>query len=258
MKTKGTIIVTPLMSDMKEGQKGYLTTDAIVVINGNMVVIATGYSISEIKQDKYVLPIERTGTGNEDYEIDFNVARTFFNTNMSEEEIQKLKDSPNFIGPYPIVTEIVQPLNYREQAYPRMDLYELLEAFLQINQSLEDNPDNEMYMGDKKTLRKLIKGKLKELSLEEIRNYQNYFAPLNKEESNDGEIVNYAEDENIMNFVQSRIEELEQEGIRYEKMSIDELEKEKIKATNESKFELAGRIRDIIILKKQKITSNNN
>jgi hypothetical protein len=241
MEIKGTIIITPLMSEMEVGQKGYLTTDAIVVINGNMVFIGTGYSISELKQDKYAIPIGRTGSGDEDYEIDFHIARSFFNTKVNKEDIQKIIDSKNFIGPYEVATEIEQLSNYREQCYPRMDLAELLNSLGEINELLGEDAESEIYKKDRAKLRKLIKGKLSNLPLEVLQNYEKTFSPLDDEESDGGREVNYFADEVILRFVKEKIEIL-----MLEEMEVPELIIEETNAARDLDFEKAGYIRKII------------
>ena len=255
MKIKGKIVVTPLMSEMKVGQKGYLTTDAILVINGDMVFITEGYSISEIKDGKYVLPIERIGPEKEDFEIDFFISRTFFNTQVSEEELQKLKENKNLIGPYEVTTEIEQPFNYRTQAYPRMDLFELLQNFIEINKAIQDYPHEEKYVGDKKTLRELITEKLKKLPLAELRTYDTYFLPVSQEEEDNG-VVSYVEDKKLANVVENQINTLLGTEDVFKNMSIKELDTEMKAASTAGNYELSAHLRDLISNKTNAVKNN--
>jgi hypothetical protein len=245
MKISGTALITPLMSEMKVGQKGFLTTDSIVIVNGNTIFIGTGYSISDIKIDKYKLPIERTGPGEEDFAIDFYIPAQFFNTKLKDEDLQKLKENKNFIGPYQIETELYQAMNYQKQTYPRMDLLELLENFAEVNKLCMGNPDNEYCEEEKKLLRKLIKSKFREMPVNLVKDYSKYFAPLSKEESNDGELVNYSEDTYLHNFISQRISECEETEL-LRSMSLKELEVEKEKAIREEYYEKGRRIQNVI------------
>ena len=192
MKLKGILLVSPLMSQMSIGQIGFLTADAIIVANNREIFIDTGKSISQIKnmETGYTIPITRTGPGKEDYELDFDITQKFFNNEINEETKEKYKEIPEIIGPFPINVELYQALNYRKQLYPRMDLRELMDDLVLTNQYLQEWTDNEIYLEDKKYLRRLIKEKLKNLSIKELEVYQKTFGPLSDEESENGEIIN--------------------------------------------------------------------
>ncbi len=248
MEINGVIIVTPLMSEMEVGQSGYLTTDAIVVVNKSKLFIAIGYSISEIKSEKYRIPITRTGPGKEDYKIDFNITALFYNSYLNEEEFQAAAESNKFIGPYNVQTEIYRPLEYCEQQYPRMDLLELIKEFGEVKNTLLEIPDDKKAQEDIKELRKFLKMKFMELSLKELRLYEISFDPLSEEMSEGGEIINYIEDKKMSQFIHKLIEDLE-EHIELQDLPVDELEKRKKTATDNSNFELAGKIHNIIIKK---------
>lgn len=239
-------MVSPLMSQMEIGQTGYIHTNAITVINGDEVFININSGISETKRGgKYLIPIKRIGPGIEDFEIDFNVAYYFFNNNVSQEEREKLKKTNKFIGPYTIKSEIYRAGNYREQGYPRMDLDELMDALININQLLDEIPEHEVYTGDKKELRRLIKEKLNEMSAKELEYYIKSFSPLEEENSQNGEIINYLADESILKFIIERIKSIKTQQ-KLEDLPTEEL-KEKLKiANNNQNFELSAQIRDII------------
>lgn len=246
MKIKGTVIVSTLMSQMEVGQTGYMLTEAITVINGEEVFIDINSSVSETKSEKkYVLPVKRTGPGKDEFEIDFNVAYYFFNNNISPEERERLKAAKNLIGPYPIETEIYKSGNYRQQSYPRMDLDELTSSLIDVNTLLDDLPENEIAIGDRKELRKLIKTKLMELPIKELEYYKRCFSPLDEEESQNGDMVNYLADEKLLNFIIERIRNFKMQQ-KLEEMSKEELEKELATANQQEDFERSSYIRDMI------------
>ena len=246
MKINGTVIVSPLMSQMEVGQNGFMLTEAVTVINGSEVFIDTNSSISEIKSEKkYVLPVKRAGPGEEDFEIDFNVAYYFFNNSVTQEAREKLKTRKNLIGPYPIKTEVYKTGDYRKQSYPRMDFDELTASLIDVNTLLEDLPDNEIALGDRKELRKLIKAKLTELPIKELEYYIKCFSPVSDEDNQNGEIVNYLADERILNFIMERIQSSKAQQ-KLEEMSREELEKELSTATQNEDFERSMYIQDII------------
>lgn len=251
MKINGIILVSPLMSQMSVGQSGFLTTEAITVMNNREIFINTGKSISQIKTPNtgYVIPITRTGGGKEDFEISFNIAINFFNNEVNEEVKMKYKENSNLIGPFPIESEVYQALDYREQLYPRMDLRELTDDLVLTNQYLQETPDNEVYLEDKKRLRIFIKQKLKKLSLRELEMCQKDFEPLSEKESEGGEIINYIEDKGIVNFILQQIQNLKaQQGL--EEMSVKDLEKELETANGNEDFERSTLILQIMTIKK--------
>jgi len=252
MEIKGVIIVSSLMSQMEVGQTGYLTTEAITIMNGCEMFINTGSSISQVKNKTtlHTLPITRTGPGKEDFEIDFHISQYFINNEVDEETKKKYQLNPKLIGPFPIEVEIYRALSYREQLYPRMDLTELIEDLILTNQYLETSPDNEIYIEDKKVLRNFIREKLKEVDLDTLIIYQKTFSPLSEEESQDGEMVNYAEDEKILKFVIRRMEEL-QINQQLERMSLEKLHRELELSNRNEDFERSGILRDIIRQKEQ-------
>jgi len=248
MKINGIIIVMPLMSEMKVGQKGYLTTEAVLIVNTTKIFISTRYDISEIRDGKYLIPITRTGEGKEDYEIDFSVTTTFYNTQFSEKDFKSVKENSNYIGPYDIQTEIDQPLNYREQKYPRMDLLELVGEFLTIKETLRDTPNETIALEDQKIIRRLLKEKMKELMLSELKKYETSFDILNEEESKNGEIFNYIEDVSMANFIHNRIETLKLEQ-NPEDMSVQELEVLQKQAIKKEDYEKGRYYQNLIDIK---------
>ena len=247
MKIDGILLVSPLMSQMEEKEKGFLTSDAIIVANNREIFIDTGKSISQIKnvETGYTIPITRTGKGKEDFELNFDITQKFFNNEINEETKEKYKGNSEIIGPFPINVELYQALNYRKQLYPRMDLKELMDDLVLTNQYLEDWPDNEIYLEDKKYLRRLIKEKLKNLSIKELEVYQKTFGPLSDEESENGEIINFVEDSGIVNFIIQLIEKLKAHKT-FEDMSKEELKKELLLANANEDFERSSLIRDIM------------
>ncbi len=239
------------MSQMEVGQTGYLSTDAIAIMNNCEVFINTGSSISQIKNPdtKHTLPITRTGLGKTDFEIDFYTTSYFFNNEVDEETEEKYKKNPRYIGPFPIEVEIYRALSYREQLYPRMDLSELISDLVLTNQYIEDMPDNEVYLEDKKQLRILIKEKLKTVSIKELEIYQKTFEPFSEEESDGGAIKNYAEDRGIVNRIIQYKQILKaQQGL--EEMSVEELKKELEISNSNEDFERSTLILQIMNIKK--------
>jgi len=244
MKLNGILLVSPLMSQMNIGQMGYLTTDAITVINNCEMFINTGKNVSQIKDTntKHVIPIIRTGPGKEDFTLEFYIATNFINNEMDEKTQERYKENPNIIGPFvPDGVEVYQALDYRKQLYPRMDLMELMNELVLTNENLRDLPDNEI----KKYLRRLIKEKLKNLSLKELEVYQKTFGPLSEEESENGEIINYVEDSGIVNYIIQLIEKAKAHK-EIEDMSKEELKKELLLANDNEDFERSGYIRDLL------------
>jgi len=251
MKINGIILVSPLMSQMSVGESGFLSADAIIIINNREMFIDTGKSVSQIKNVNtgYTIPITRIGEEKEDFELDFGITQRFFNNEINEEIKEKHKENSKLIGPFLINVELYQALNYRKQLYPRMDLTELISELVTINECLEEAPDNEIFVEDKKQARIFIKGKLKNLSLKELQNYQITFAPLSEEASNGGEIINYVEDKGIVNFILQQIEGLKaHQGL--EELSVKDLEKELETANGNEDFERSTLILNLITTKK--------
>lgn len=247
MKIKGIILVSPVMSQMIVGQSGFLASDAIIVVNNREVFINTGKSISQIKnaETNYTIPITRIGPEKEEFEINFDIALNFFNNEMDEETKEKYKENSKLIGPFPINAELYQALNYREQLYPRMDLIELMNDLILTNQYLQEATENEIYIEDKKQLRKFIKKKLEHLSLKELETYKKTFGPLSEEESQDGEIINFLEDSKIVDFIVQLMQEIK-EHKELKDMSKKELDIELLLANGKEDFERSSIIRDII------------
>jgi len=250
MKIKGIVIVSPLMFQMEPGQKAFLDSNAAIFIN-NELFIDTRYSISTIKDDErdYIIPIERVGSGKEDFEIDFNISYSLYNQKFSEKKKKHILQNEYIIGPYKVETEIYQPTNYQKQTYPRMDLDDLIDSFSSINELLEDYPQYETYLDDKKVLRNLIIEKFKESPLIVLKKYERYFLPIIKEEQKNGE-VSYVADKKIADFIFKQIEILTQmEGIM-EIMSIEELTTEMNRLLKEENYMGAALYRDAINKKK--------
>ncbi len=247
MKTTGRILISPLMSQMQVGQSGFLHADAIIVVD-NKIFIDTSFSVLEVKNDKHLLPIKKIGIGKEDYEIDFNVTHYFCNIKLNKKEIEDLKNG-SIVGPYNIEIEIYTPLKYQEQIYPRMDLEGLIDVFVANNMLIESEEETESSLNDKKKLKQLIIEKLKILSLATLKTYENIFSPLSIEDSNDGEIINYAEDRDICTFITRLIQRLKSQQ-KLKDLTIPELETElKISDTNED-YERSSHIAELINIKK--------
>lgn len=247
MEIKGIIMVSPLMFQMELGQEGFLSIDAAFLID-NELFINTRCSVAKSKNPttKHVVPIKRIGTGQEDFEIDFNIAYFLYNEKKTESERQQIIDAPFIIGPYEVEIETYRPMNYREQIYPKMDLEELITSLVATNELLQGIPNNETYNGDKKRLRSLIKGKLKQLPLAELKTYEIEFTPLSEAESQDGIMVNYCEDENILEFIINRIGLLQSQEEEMNTMSIEDLTNEMNKLLKDEKYVEATRYRDAI------------
>ncbi len=240
------------MSQMSVGQSGFLIAEAITVMNNCEIFVNTGKSISQIKnkETNYVIPITRTGEGKEDFEINFDIAQSFINNEVDEGIKEKYKENQNMIGPFAINSEVYQALDYREQVYPRMDLTELIDDLVLTNQYLEGLPESEIYLEDKKHLRRYIKEKFRKSSLRELELYQKTFGPLSVEESEDGEIKNYAEDKGILNTIMHQIQKLKAQQT-LEEMSVKDLESELEKANSNEDFEKSTLILQIMTIKKE-------
>ncbi|MEI6673008.1 MAG: hypothetical protein WCL02_06915 [bacterium] len=254
MKTKGVILVNPIMSEMEPGQKGFLHIDAIILID-NRLYIDTSYSVLEVTDTTmHRLEISRTGPGKEDFEIDFNIIYYFYNQKFNENEIKDLENDENIIGPYKIDIEIHKPSNYRNQLYPRMDLDELIDALTAINiliENADEDTDKERkktWTGDKKELRELIKQKLDVLLLPELKEYEKIFEPV--EEIDTNEMKNYDEDKYILEFIVQKVKQLKGQKT-LEDMSIKELEEELQIANSIQNFEHSATIVKIIQKKKE-------
>lgn len=250
MEIKGIVLVTPLMYQMIEGQEGFLTTNAITVVNDEEVFIYTGSSISEIKDgDKYVLPIKRIGPNIDDFEIDFNIACTFYNNKCNEKEREIIKNRENTIGPFKIQVEVCHRDKYREQMYPRMDLEELIDVLIANNVLLDGSPDHDEFLANKAEIRRLIKVKLQKLSVQDLKTYQKTFSPLGEEDDENGTMVNYAADEKILNFIIQHIHKAKTQQ-KLEELPLEELKQELVLANEKEDFERSTLIRDIIKKKK--------
>lgn len=250
MKINGKLLVNPIMSQMDVGQEGYLVAEAIIIVNNEEVYIKTDSSIAENNDgEKYIIPIKRVGPGTEDFEIDFNIAFRFLNNVCNESEKMKIKEVQTVIGPFTIQTEVYRISNYKEQIYPRMSLESLIESFAANNQLIQTGEGSEKMKENIIDLRKRIITKLKELPLERLRNYENEFAPLDEEESEDGEMINYAEDEGIHSCIALQMKKLKSQR-KLEDMSLTELETELAIATERQEFEKSCSIRDAIKKKK--------
>ena len=221
-----------------------------MVVNGKDVFINTGKCVSETKIAPFILPIKRTGPGIEDFEINFDVTTDFFNNKFTPEELQEEleKSGSNTIGPFKVKMQLYKSSSYRETQYPRMDLDELIETLVVNNGLLQNEPKDEIYLGNIKELRKVIKAKLQELPFTEFEKYQKIFSPLTEGEGSD-QLVNYAADQKILNFINKKIESFQMEE-RFQEMPVEELEKELIVAIEKELYEISGKIRDIIDKKK--------
>lgn len=243
MEIKGTIMVSPLMFQMEVGQESFLHSSAMILIEGSLF-IDTRYGVSILKnyEKNYIFPIKRTGDGIDDFEIDFNVIFFLYNQKLTEKEMDFIQNDPYIIGPYEVKTEIYQPLQYREQTYPRMDLDELMESFTTINQYLESLPDDIKYLGDKKTLKRLIQEKLGNMPIDQLQNLEKDFEEIPEEENENGNFKNFWADEEILYFIRKKIAEAK----NFSTMTIEELENEKSEAINSGNYELAAEIQAII------------
>lgn len=270
MKTKGIMLVNPLMSQMEIGQEGYLDSEAIILIE-NELFIDTSYSVLEVRDDKHLLPIKRLGPEKDEYEVDFNVVYYFCNRKLDKKEKKDLAENENIIGPYKIETEIYKPSDYRNQTYPRLDLDGLIETLITINELLEEGDKEDIVLRkDKEELKKHIKEKLCDLPLALLKEYQRDFLQTSEEEIIEGRKINYAADEDMFDFIkdcikkikkQKKLEETSMEELEtvltttdnakdLEKMSIKELETELTITNNAEDFERSAHIRDIINSKK--------
>jgi len=209
MKVKGTILVgkSHPMRDMKEGEKGYLDWEAIVLADDNEIFIDTIMGVSPTKDGTHRLWIKRIGPGEDDFEIDITTISHFSNRKMTPKEKEELK-SKGIIGPIMVDIEQYDPEDYRKQLYPRMDLSELIEELADVNDSLENNSSDNELLADKEELKRLVKKSLCELSSEELKRYKIIFSPVDKEG-----IINLNEDDDIEDFIENRINELEEGDI---------------------------------------------
>jgi hypothetical protein len=237
MIIKGKVLVNTLMFQMEVGQEGFLSTDAIMIVNNEEIFINTGMSISEVKmEDKHIIPIKRTGPNIDDFEIDLDIAISFYNNKCTEEERTSIMERKNSIGPFKVDTEKYHPENYREQMYPRMDVEELANALAANNSMLENVPGDDVYIGNVKVIRRLIKEKIQKLSLQELKMFQKTFLPLTEEQIETGEMVNYAGDERIHQLINTKIQELKNQK-QLGNMNREELETELALANENQDFE---------------------
>lgn len=241
MEINGIVMVNTLMHQMQVGETRFLPAGAFI-ISEHEVFIRTNSNVSPLKDKDYIVPIKRIGTGEEDFAIDFFIACYFFKQQLTEEEKNTLKNNPRIIGPYPIETEVYKPFDYRVQSYPRMDIGELMEALVEINQYILDTKQNEVYIEDRKTLRMLIKRKLQDISIDQLQNFEKDFEEIPEEENENGNLINFCADEEILHFIKKRIAEAK----NFSTMTIEELEEEKRKAISTADYELAGKIQAII------------
>lgn len=245
MEIKGVLIVNPLMSQMEVGQTGFLDVEAIT-LSDNEIFIDTSYSISEIEEkEKYRIQIKRIGPGKEDFEIDFNTSYDFCNCKLSKEDKEDFAKDSNVIGPFQVITEIYKPNDYHEQLFPRLSLDRLLEALVIINTSLRENPDSERDLRDKEKLRELIKKKLSKCTLDEIKSWKKTFAEFTEEESENGKVFNALADEEILNFINKKINDLKTQQ-KLDDLSLQELEAEKKRLLENQQYEKAAVYRDAI------------
>jgi hypothetical protein len=86
--------------------------------------------------------------------------------------------------------------------------------------------------------------------LRELELYQKTFGPLSVEESEDGEIKNYAEDKGILNTIMHQIQKLKAQQT-LEEMSVKDLESELEKANSNEDFEKSTLILQIMTIKKE-------
>ncbi len=246
MKINGKLLVNPIMSQMQEGQEGFLVAEAIIIVNSEEVYINTASSIAENNDgEKYIIPIKKIGPGPEDFEIDFNIAFRFLNNVCNKNEEMKIKEVQTVIGPFKIQTEVYKISNYKEQVYPRMTLELLIDSFAVNKELIENDQGSEKTEENVIDLRKRIIAKLKELPLEKLKIYEDMFAPLNEEDSEDGEIINYIEDEGIDSCVELLIKKFKSQR-KWEDLSLAELQTELSIATERQEFEKSCSIRDVI------------
>jgi hypothetical protein len=237
MIIKGRPLVNTLMFQMEVGQEGFLSTDAIMILNNKEIFINTGMSISEVKmEEKHVIPIKRIGPNEDDFEIDLDIVVSFYNNNCTEEERTVIMERKNSIGPFEVDSERYHPEFYREQTYPRMDLEELIDALAGNNSMLQSVPDDEVFIGNVRVIRKLIKEKIQKLPIQELKKFQKTFIPLTEEQKETGGMVNYAEDEKIHQLINTKIQELKTQK-QLKDMNREELEAELVLANEEQKFE---------------------
>lgn len=242
MIIKGKVLVNTLMFQMEIGQEGFLSTDAIMIVNNKEIFINTGMSISEVKmEDKHIIPIKRTGPNIDDFEIDLDIAISFYNNKCTEEERTSIMERKNSIGPFKVDTEKYHPERYREQLYPRMDMEELVNALVLNNTMLESTPGDEVYLGNTKVIRGLIKVRIQKLPLQELKMYQKTFLPLTEAEIEEGEMVNYAADEKIHNLINQQIQKFKVQK-RLDEMSKEELQIELELANENQDFERSSEI----------------
>ena len=242
MKIKGIIMVNTLMFQMENGQEGYLSAAAVTIIDNNLFIDING-SISATKNTErsHIIPIKRTGPGKEDFEIDFNITSYFYHEKLDQQKEKAIKGSENMIGPYPVTTEVYKQSKYRDQLYPRMDLNELFECFVQINQVLDVSPEEKSSLDDRKALRKCIKAKLSEMNFDELKEHEKNFSVLNEEESEGGTIINFLADENILNFIVNKLKDR-----KLEDMSMEELKTELVTAQQEENWNRAKEVSEMI------------
>ena len=81
--------------------------------------------------------------------------------------------------------------------------------------------------------------------MEKLKIYEDMFAPLNEEDSEDGEIINYIEDEGIDSCVELLIKKFKSQR-KWEDLSLAELQTELSIATERQEFEKSCSIRDVI------------
>lgn len=246
MKINGVMLTSPLMSEMEVGQQGYLNVEAIILIDNNKVFIDTRYGTSETEDiEIFIVPIKRIGPGKDDFEINFNITCFFCNRKLSKEERRDLENDEYILGPYPIDTEAKKDSEYRTQNYPRMNMEELIDALIGINQRSQDIGENEVIIGDKGILRRLINKKLDKLSLPELKDYKKQFSPVSEKQDEIG-FVNYVADEYVLDFIIQKIKKLKTQQ-KLEDRPIEELREEMARLLENQEFEEASTYRDIII-----------
>lgn len=256
MEIIGPIIVRPLMCEMKVGEKAFLDLDAVSLIN-DKIFINTSYAISKNKNaaKNKLIPVERTGPELTDFKVDVNVTATWINQEFTETEVTSFCSDKYVIGPFDVVIEKLESDKYRTQIYPRMDYDELTNTLIVINQSMGDSfKDSAEDDEDRNELRRLIKEKLEHFSLIELEDELFHFLPIPEGQDDNGEIVNYMDDEDVAMFIREKIKDLKAKRT-LEDMTVPELEEEFALANDKEDYIYAGKVD--AVLKNRKNTQDN-
>lgn len=251
MKITGKILTQKTMAEMKVGESGFLQHSAITLINREFIMINTNYTVTPYQMQECVVPIIRTGNGPEEYEINMFINQSFFNSILTEKEIEEYKNDNKEIGPYPIEVEILDLTGEVDQVHPRMTWKELLEDFVIINEPIvrDELSENEvnLLINEKQIVIEHMTKYIDKMSLEVLECFQDTFKPMN--DPKDPEAYNRYEDEDVDALINSRIKSLKKQQT-LEDMSIEELETKKKKYIAQERFEDAERIKQIINTKK--------